>query len=91
MPIAFADAAAACRRLCSTRFRTLRRRLIQAQSVVGFLSFLVFAADVSHAAPLSLKQLDYTAWTSKDGAPIAVFAMAQAPDGKLWLGSQSGL
>jgi len=57
---------------------------------VGIFIFL-FALDVAHAAPLRLKQLDHTAWTSKDGAPIAVFAMAQAPDGKIWLGSQSGL
>jgi len=49
------------------------------------------ATTIASAAPLKLKQLDHTAWTSKDGAPVAIFAIAQDPHGKLWLGSQSGL
>jgi len=85
--ITLVDASASC---CSW-FKTLRHLLNGALRVAGLLCLFVFAADVANAAPLSLKQLDHTAWTSKDGAPIAVFAMAQAPDGKLWLGSQSGL
>jgi signal transduction histidine kinase/ligand-binding sensor domain-containing protein len=49
------------------------------------------ATTLASAAPPKLKQLDHTAWTSKDGAPVAIFAIAQDSRGKLWLGSQSGL
>lgn len=90
-PIPFVGASSSCRGLCRDCFKTLRRLLSAALRAAGLLCLFVFAADVSNAAQLSLKQLDHTAWTNKDGAPVAVFAMAQAPDGKLWLGSQSGL
>jgi signal transduction histidine kinase/ligand-binding sensor domain-containing protein len=53
--------------------------------------FLLATAALGSAAPLRLKQLDHTAWTGKDGAPIAIFAIAQDLNGKLWLGSESGL
>jgi signal transduction histidine kinase/ligand-binding sensor domain-containing protein len=91
IPIPSGEASASCDGLCRSYVKMLRRVLWEAFRIAGLLYLFVFAADVSNAAPLSLKQFDHTAWTSKDGAPIAVFAMAQAPDGKLWLGSQSGL
>jgi signal transduction histidine kinase/ligand-binding sensor domain-containing protein len=36
-------------------------------------------------------QYVHQAWTIKDGAPPAVTALAQGPDGYLWLGTGSGL
>jgi signal transduction histidine kinase/ligand-binding sensor domain-containing protein len=40
---------------------------------------------------LSLAQLHHTAWRSDDGAPSNVLALAQTPDGYLWLGTGGGL
>ena len=45
------------------------------------------AADVQR----SLQQLLHTAWTSRDGAPPEVWALAQSHDGYLWLGTGGGL
>jgi len=33
----------------------------------------------------------HTSWTGKDGAPQAITALAQTPDGMLWVGSGAGL
>jgi signal transduction histidine kinase/ligand-binding sensor domain-containing protein len=41
---------------------------------------------------LAISQYAHTAWTVRDGFSLgAVFAMAQTPDGYLWLGNGSGL
>ncbi len=41
---------------------------------------------------LDLSQYAHTAWTVHDGFSVgAIFAMAQTPDGYLWLGSEFGL
>ncbi|MFD1952150.1 two-component regulator propeller domain-containing protein [Sphingomonas arantia] len=42
-------------------------------------------------AQRSLQQLRHTAWTSRDGAPPEIWALAQSNDGYLWLGTGSGL
>lgn len=48
----------------------------------------VLALDPS----LNLSQYGHTAWTARDGVSVgAIFAMAQTPDGYLWLGSEFGL
>src|SRR3974377_526100 len=47
-----------------------------------------FALDPS----LDITQYAHTAWTAGDGFSVgAIFAMAQTPDGYLWLGSEFGL
>ncbi|MDB6102049.1 MAG: hypothetical protein JWO52_2048 [Gammaproteobacteria bacterium] len=47
-----------------------------------------FALD----AALDVNQYAHTTWTAKDGLSTgAIFAMAQTPDGYLWLGSEFGL
>jgi len=33
----------------------------------------------------------HTSWTGKDGAPQSITALAQTPDGMLWIGSTTGL
>jgi signal transduction histidine kinase/ligand-binding sensor domain-containing protein len=41
---------------------------------------------------LEVSQYAHTAWTARDGFSLgAIFAMAQTPDGYLWLGSEFGL
>jgi signal transduction histidine kinase/ligand-binding sensor domain-containing protein len=41
--------------------------------------------------PPTVAQLDHTVWTSRDGAPAAVNALAQSADGVLWVGTTTGL
>jgi signal transduction histidine kinase/ligand-binding sensor domain-containing protein len=49
---------------------------------------LALALDPS----LEISQYSHTSWTRRDGFSVgAIFAMAQTPDGYLWLGSDSGL
>jgi signal transduction histidine kinase/ligand-binding sensor domain-containing protein len=41
---------------------------------------------------LDISQYSHTAWTARDGFSVGtIFAMAQTPDGYLWLGSEFGL
>jgi len=53
----------------------------------------LLAAPTAYALDPSVRLDDYhhTIWTAKDGAPSEVVAMAQTPDGWLWLASISGL
>ena len=49
---------------------------------------LVLALDPS----LEASQYGHTSWTARDGFSLGnVYAMAQTPDGYLWLGSEFGL
>ena len=55
---------------------------------------LVLGARPARALDPSLEVTQYAhrAWTARDGFSVGViFAMAQTPDGYLWLGSESGL
>src|SRR5215510_10378175 len=47
------------------------------------------AVDSTPARPIT--QLVHTRWTTEDGAPSDVRALAQTRDGYLWLGTVSGL
>jgi ligand-binding sensor domain-containing protein len=65
-------------------------------SAARLLSLYLFISLLS--APLRgidrdrrLDELYHTSWTSKDGAPSEIFAIAQARDGYLWLGTTTGL
>jgi len=60
-------------------------------AVSFFLCLVPFASTFALDRDLSLKQLHHTAWTFADGAPADVTALAQTPDGYLWLGTTSGL
>jgi len=63
-------------------------RLIIIGMVTLFGTLPLFALDPS----LDVSQYAHTAWTARDGFSVgAVFAMAQTPDGYLWLGSEFGL
>ena len=53
-----------------------------------FCGQTAFALDPS----LDVSQYGHTAWTARDGFSVgAIFAMAQTPDGYLWLGTEFGL
>lgn len=45
----------------------------------------------SHAQEPTIAQFNHKAWTTAEGAPGDVWAMAQTPDGWLWLGAPTGL
>src|SRR5262245_19442423 len=58
------------------------------------LGALLLALGVVHAEPRreqSLAEMDHKTWTARDGAPQGINALAQATDGTLWIGSDSGL
>jgi signal transduction histidine kinase/ligand-binding sensor domain-containing protein len=67
------------------------RRVILAAIALGVLlggCHGLFALDPS----LDISQYGHTAWTIRDGfAPGTAFAMAQTPDGYLWLATEFGL
>jgi signal transduction histidine kinase len=44
-----------------------------------------------HAQDQTIAQMVHTSWTGKDGAPQYISALAQTPDGMLWVGSAAGL
>ncbi len=60
---------------------------------IGVVSLTLGAAPLFALDPsLQVDQYAHTAWTRRDGFSVgAIFAMAQTPDGYLWLGSESGL
>jgi signal transduction histidine kinase/ligand-binding sensor domain-containing protein len=68
-------------------------RAARALITIAILSFLrgsypALALDPS----LDVSQYAHTAWTARDRFSVgAIFAMAQTPDGYLWLGSEFGL
>ncbi len=43
------------------------------------------------AAPAPAITMHHSSWTARNGAPTIIFAMAQSPDGWLWLGASTGL
>jgi PAS domain S-box-containing protein len=76
----------------------LRRRTRRGRDVVVPGLLLACALLLSHRSALALNpslevsQYAHTAWRVRDGFSLgAVFAMAQTPDGYLWLGSEFGL
>jgi len=64
---------------------------------IGFVESTAIAALAlcGAASPqtteLSLRQLNHRAFTVTDGAPVDILALAQTPDGTLWIGGRTGL
>lgn len=54
---------------------------------------LLFWATPAHALDPSVgvTQFKHTRWTIDDGVPVGIYALAQTPDGFLWIGSDAGL
>jgi len=60
-------------------------------SVCGVVLFF-FALGLAHGSDRTIAQFVHTAWGEKEGAPAGIRALAQTPDGYLWLGTgASGL
>ena len=61
--------------------------------IIGALTVLFGTVPLFALNPsLDVSQYGHTAWTARDGFSVgAIFAMAQTPDGYLWLGSEFGL
>ena len=75
--------------------RAKPRRIKSALAIiaVGALSVLLWSPGAFALDPsLELNQYGHTAWTARDGFSVgAIFAIAQTPDGYLWLGTEFGL
>jgi len=54
---------------------------------------ILLLCSTAHAASslLTLGQLNHRVFTAPEGAPSDIYALAQAPDGTLWLGGAKGL
>jgi signal transduction histidine kinase/ligand-binding sensor domain-containing protein len=69
--------------------RSLPVRNVLAVIVAAVL--MVVVSSRCDARNLTLEQLDHTAWTARDGAPLDIMALAQGTDGTLWIGATGGL
>ena len=58
--------------------------------VVPLVFYLTFSSPIN-AQDQRIAQMVRTSWTGKDGAPQSINALAQTPDGTLWIGSSGGL
>ena len=60
---------------------------------IGTLAMLLWSPAALALDPsLDVSQYGHTSWTARDGFSLgAIFAMAQTPDGYLWLASEFGL
>jgi signal transduction histidine kinase/ligand-binding sensor domain-containing protein len=61
-----------------------------ARLLIGLVLLCCRQAQAAVAAP-GIPDLHHTSWTARDGAPPYVIAMAQTPDGWLWLAASNGL
>ncbi len=53
----------------------------------------LLASTAAHAIDPTevLSELHHTQWTTREGAPPNIYAIAQTKDGYLWLGTETGL
>jgi signal transduction histidine kinase/ligand-binding sensor domain-containing protein len=72
--------------------RTPGRNVTVLSLVVCFVLFAAHARALALNPSLEVSQYAHTSWTARDGFSLgAIFAMAQTPDGYLWLGGEFGL
>ncbi len=62
----------------------------------AFAILLAAAALLAPAADAldperSIAQYKHSRWTAAEGAPPIIYALAQGPDGYIWIGSAAGL
>ena len=68
-----------------------RRRLVPGLLLASAL-FSSPSPALALDPPLQIAQYAHTSWTARDGAELGlVFAMAQTPDGYLWIAGSYGL
>jgi PAS domain S-box-containing protein len=63
----------------------------QTSRLLCFLILFLCASSFGLDTERHINQFAHTSWTSKDGAPSIVQALAQTDDGFLWLGTPDGL
>jgi signal transduction histidine kinase/ligand-binding sensor domain-containing protein len=70
-----------------------KMKFAPALTTISTLIFLLASTPVlALDRSLEVSQYGHTAWTARDGFSVgAIFAMAQTPDGYLWLASEFGL
>ena len=76
------------------KHRADSRGLVSPRPFCAFLTVicLVLAIPANALDPQKLiSQFTHTSWTAKDGVPGPIRAIAQTPDGYLWLGTEAGL
>jgi PAS domain S-box-containing protein len=65
------------------------------KTALRLIALLISLSGVTSAPALdpqkAITQFSHTAWSAKDGIPGPVRAIAQTPDGYLWLGTEAGL
>jgi signal transduction histidine kinase len=59
--------------------------------VAACLLVVLLRGSPIHAQDQTIAQMVRTSWTGKDGAPQSINALAQTPDGTLWIGGSGGL
>jgi ligand-binding sensor domain-containing protein len=60
-------------------------------TVCLFLAFACCSCSAAFESDRTIVQFAHAAWGPKDGAPRPVMALAQTPDGSLWVGGPDGL
>jgi ligand-binding sensor domain-containing protein len=60
-------------------------------ALIGLLTAIACSAASALDSDRTIAQFAHTAWGLKDGAPGPIGALAQSPDGYLWLGTSHGL
>jgi signal transduction histidine kinase/ligand-binding sensor domain-containing protein len=61
------------------------------RALVGLFAAAACLAAFGIESNRTIEQFTHTAWSAKEGAPSAIFAITQTEDGYLWLGSAMGL
>jgi signal transduction histidine kinase/ligand-binding sensor domain-containing protein len=74
--------------------RPAARGLVAPKPLCAFLVIVGIVLSIPAKAldpQKRISQFTHTSWTAKDGVPGPVRAIAQTPDGYLWLGTEAGL
>jgi signal transduction histidine kinase/ligand-binding sensor domain-containing protein len=70
----------------------MHRRATAIEAVCFHLCALLGSFPAQAIDPTeTLSELHHTSWTTRDGAPAGMYALAQSSDGYLWIGADSGL
>jgi signal transduction histidine kinase/ligand-binding sensor domain-containing protein len=74
------------------KVRRQRRNVVVPGLVLAWMLLACCPRALALNPSLEVSQYAHTSWTARDGYALgAVFAMAQTPDGYLWLGGEFGL
>src|SRR5260370_3628182 len=72
-------------------FRALTVRTMTRFLFAAVLCACFSAGGRALAQGSTLSGMAHKSWTARDGSPQGVTALAQAPDGVLWIGTEGGL